>query len=259
METLNLFREIYRKFTGRRGRPSRDDLAAAFRFRYACFKDLLDSNTQLLNIITDLEEKLSGRHVFGMSYVRSQAARAAFHAFRMIKSLDVLSGHKYPVLYGVLDRINGNIKDRLGEKKELPLTDPVLPLSEVNRDMVDWVGGKNAHLGEAMKIGLPIPAGFAITTRAYADFLAFNDLVDEINKQKMEIDPANPQTVKQVSEDIQALIIGAQMPPALAEAIVAAYARMASEVGESPSGSPCAPAPSAKTANCPSPGNTSPS
>ena len=33
METLNLFREIYRKFTGRRGRPSRDDLAAAFRFR----------------------------------------------------------------------------------------------------------------------------------------------------------------------------------------------------------------------------------
>ncbi len=69
METLNLFREIYRKFTGRRGRPSRDDLAAAFRFRYACFKDLLDSNTQLLNIIADLEEKLTGRHVFGMSYV----------------------------------------------------------------------------------------------------------------------------------------------------------------------------------------------
>ena len=233
METLNLFREIYRKFTGRRGRPSRDDLAAAFRFRYACFKDLLDSNTQLLNIITDLEEKLTGRHVFGMSYVRSQAARAAFHAFRMIKSLDVLSGHKYPVLYGVLDRINGNIKDRLGEKKELPLTDPVLPLSEVNRDMVDWVGGKNAHLGEAMKIGLPIPAGFAITTRAYTDFLAFNDLVDEINKQKMEIDPANPQTVKQVSEAIQALISAAQMPPALSEAIGAAYARMASEVGES--------------------------
>ncbi|MBU4354495.1 MAG: PEP/pyruvate-binding domain-containing protein, partial [Proteobacteria bacterium] len=233
METLNLFREIYRKFTGRRGRPSRDDLAAAFRFRYACFKDLLDSNTQLLNIITDLEEKLTGRHVFGMSYVRSQSARAAFHAFRMIKSLDVLSGHKYPVLYGALDRINGNIKDRLGEKKELPLTDPVLPLSEVNRDMVDWVGGKNAHLGEAMKIGLPIPAGFAITTRAYTDFLAFNDLVDEINKEKMEIDPAHPQTVKQVSEAIQALISAARMPPALAEAIGAAYARMASEVGES--------------------------
>jgi pyruvate,water dikinase len=234
METLNLFRDIYRRFKARRGAPSRDDLAAAFRFRYACFKDLLDSNTQLLNIIADLEEKLTGRHVFGMSYVRSQSARAAFHAFRMIKSLDVLSGHQYPVLYGVLDRINGEIKDRLGEKKELPLTDPVLPLSCVNRDMVDWVGGKNAHLGEALKIGLPIPAGFAITTRAYADFLAFNDLVDEINKRKMEIDPANPQTLQQVSDDIQALITAADMPPALSEAILAAFARMQETLAKGP-------------------------
>jgi pyruvate,water dikinase len=237
METLNLFREIYRKFKGRRGGPSRDELAAAFRFRYACFKDLLDSNTQLLNIITDIEEKLKGQQLFGMSYVRSQAVRSAFHAFRMIKSLDVLSGHKYPVLYGVLDRINGNIKDRLGEKKELPFGAPVLALSAVNRDMVDWVGGKNAHLGEAAKIGLPIPAGFAITTRAYADFLAYNDLVDEINKKKMEIDPANPQTVQQVSDDIQGLINGAQMPLALSEAILAAYDRMAETLGPGPGGS----------------------
>jgi pyruvate,water dikinase len=233
METLNLFREIYRKFTGRRGRPSRDDLAAAFRFRYACFKDLLDSNSQLLNIIADLEEKLTGRHVFGMSYIRSQAARAAFHTFRMIKSLDVLSGHKYPVLYRVLDVINIRIKYQLGKRKELQVTELVLPLSEVTKEMVDWVGGKNAHLGEAMKIGLPIPAGFAITTRAYVDFLACNDLVDEINKRKMDIDPVNPQTVKQVSDDIQTLISAATMPPALAESILAAYARMQAEVGES--------------------------
>jgi pyruvate, water dikinase len=235
METLNLFREIYRKFKGHRAGPARDELAAAFRFRYACFKDLLDSNTQLLNIIADLEEKLKGRHVFGMSYVRSQAARAAFHAFRMIKSLDVLSGHKYPVLYGVLDRINSGIKDRLGEKKELPFTDLVLPLARVDKDMVDWVGGKNANLGEALKIGLPIPAGFAITTRAYVDFLAFNDLVDEINKRKMDIDPQAPLTVQQVSADIQQLIIGARIPPALADAILEAYARMqGTGPGESP-------------------------
>ncbi|MCK9376254.1 MAG: PEP-utilizing enzyme [Syntrophobacterales bacterium] len=233
METLNLFREIYRRFKGHRGGPARDELAAAFRFRYACFKDLLDSNTQLLNIITDLEEKLKGRDVFGMSYVRSQSARAAFHAFRMIKSLDVLSGHKYPVLYGVLDRINSGIKDCLGEKKELPLTEPVLDLARVNQDMVDWVGGKNAHLGEALKIGLPIPAGFAITTRAFADFLAHNDLVDEINKRKMEIDPANPLTVQQVSAGLQALITAAEIPPALAAAILDAYARMQVRLGGS--------------------------
>ena len=114
VETLNLFKDLYRKFKAHRAKPSRDDVAAAFRFRYACFKDLLDSNSQLLNIMADVEDKLQGRQVFGMAYVRSQSARAAFHAFRMIKSLDVLSGHKYPVLYGVLDRINTGIKEGLG-------------------------------------------------------------------------------------------------------------------------------------------------
>ena len=228
VETLNLFRNLYRKWKSPRDRPTRDDLAAAFRFRYACFKDLLDSNTQLLNLMADLEEKLEGHQVFGMSYVRSQAARGAFHAFRMIKSLDVLSGHRYSSLYAVLDKINAGIKAELGERKELPVADLVLPLTRVNKDMVDLVGGKNASLGEAAtRIGLPIPPGFAITTRAYELFLAENDLVDEINKRKMELDPQDPQTVAQVSREIQSLITGARVPPLLTEAIRTAYASLA--------------------------------
>ena len=99
VETLNLFKNLYRQWKSRGDETSREEIASAFRFRYTCFKDLLDSNSQILNIITDLEGKLEGRQVFGMSYVRSQSARAAFHAFRMIKSLDVLSGHRYLVLY----------------------------------------------------------------------------------------------------------------------------------------------------------------
>jgi pyruvate,water dikinase len=228
VETLNLFRDLYRRWKAPKGKPLRDEIAAVFRFRYTCFKDLLDSNTQLMNLIADLEEKLEGHQVFGMSYVRSQSARAAFHAFRMIKSLDVLSGHRYPSLYAVLDKINAGIREQLGEKKELPVTELVLPLTRVNKDMVDAVGGKNAGLGEALtRIGLPIPPGFAITTRAYELFLAFNDLVDEINKKKMELDPGDPQTLQQVSQEIQQLITDAQVPPPLAAAILSAYDQMA--------------------------------
>ncbi|MCX5892425.1 MAG: PEP-utilizing enzyme [Deltaproteobacteria bacterium] len=231
-ETLNLFRDLYRKFKSHRAKPSRDDVAAAFRFRYACFKDLLDSNSQLLNIMADLEEKLQGRQVFGMAYVRSQTARAAFHTFRMIKSLDVLSGHKYPVLYPVLDVINARIKAGLGGRQELPVTELVLPLARVTKEMVDAVGGKNAGLGEVLnRVGLPVPAGFAITTRAYHYFLAHNDLVDEINKRKMELDPQDPQTLPQVSEAIQRLILEAEVPPDLGEAVLAAYRDLEAQVG----------------------------
>jgi pyruvate,water dikinase len=233
VETLNLFRSLYRKFKARRGRPSRGEVGAAFRFRYACFQDLLDSNTQLLNIISDLEEKLQGRQVFGMSYVRSQVVRAAFHAFRMIKSLDVLSGHKYPGLYGVLERINERIKEDLGEKKEPQVAELVLPLTRVSQEMVDAVGGKNAGLGEVLnRVGLPIPAGFAITTRAFQDFLAANDLVDEINKRKMELDPKDPVTLSHVSQAIQQLILEAQGPPGLEDAVLRAYQDLTAETGD---------------------------
>jgi len=61
-----------------------DNLPDLFRFKYSCFKMLLDSNAEFLNVMTDLEEKLRGQQVFGMSYVRSRSAKAVFHALRMI-------------------------------------------------------------------------------------------------------------------------------------------------------------------------------
>ncbi len=238
LETLNLFRNIYQRWKHPRGQASKEQIAEVFRFKYVLFKDLLDSNAQLLHIITDLEEKLQARQLFGMSYIRSQATRAAFHAFRMVKSLDVLSGHKYPVLYRVLDVINARIKSQLEQRKEMQLAALVLPLSRVTREMVDWVGGKSASLGEvANRVGLPIPGGFAITIRAFEVFLAHNDLVAEINKRKMELDPQDPPTYKRISDEIQQLIINAPVPPALEEAILAAYRQLRGERPESGPGS----------------------
>ncbi|MGD0972053.1 MAG: PEP/pyruvate-binding domain-containing protein [Desulfobaccales bacterium] len=232
LETLNLFRNLYRKFKPHRGRFSRDNVAAAFRFRYSCFKDLLDSNTQLLNIIADMEEKLQGRQIFGMFYVRSQAARAAFHAFRMIKNLDVLSGRVYAPLYEVLEKINSQIKESLGEEKVIPESGYILFYSKVTKEMVDWVGGKSASLGEVLnRVNLPIPGGFAITTRACEAFLTHNDLAAEINKRKMELDPQEPQTYERVSDEIQQLILQAQMLPALEVAIFEAFEQLAARSG----------------------------
>ncbi len=56
-----------RAWTHGEGVPSHDRVSRVFKFKYACFKDLLASNTELLNIITDFEQKLRGQEVFGMS------------------------------------------------------------------------------------------------------------------------------------------------------------------------------------------------
>jgi pyruvate,water dikinase len=213
-----------RGWTSRKPGPSREAISRLFRFKYTCFKDLLASNTELLNILADFEEKLRGQEVFGMAYIRSQATRAVFHTLRMVKSLDDLAGHKYGLLFEALDQVNQEIKNELGRRKELPLTAFVLPYSEITKEMVDWVGGKNANLGELLnRAKLAIPEGFAITTRAYEFFLEKNSLVDEINRMRMDLDINDPNAVNEVSEEIQRLIIKAKVPVELEEAILSAY------------------------------------
>ncbi len=220
---------LIRAWKSRRKGPSNEDyLSMLFRFKYTCFKELLASNSELLDIMTDIEEILEGHQVFGMSYVRSRSTRAVFHAYRMVKNFNDLSGNRYRALFEILDRVNQKIKEEIGKRKELDLTEIVLPFSRVNKDMMDWVGGKNANLGEIRsRVDLPIPEGFAITTRAFHFFVIQNeDLLDEINRKKVEIDSYNPQTVIDVSEEIQKLIVQTPLPPEVEEAIFSAYDRL---------------------------------
>jgi pyruvate, water dikinase len=219
--------QSFKKWRSRKSGPSREETAAIFRAKYEHFKQLLASNTELLNILTDMEDKLQGQRVFGMSYVRSQSARCAFHTLRMIESLNALSRNRYSHLGPVLETINAKIKDELERRREAPITDLVLPYTKIQRDMVDFVGGKSANLGEVLnRVQLPVPDGFAITTRAYDTLLAHNDLVDEIHKIKMELDINNPESIQTVSEDIQRLIIAAKVPAELEEAIIDGYRQL---------------------------------
>lgn len=210
-----------------------EDIGAVFRFKYGLFKELLNSNTQLLDIITDMEEKLKGHQLFGMSYIRANATRAVFHAFRMVKSLDVLSGHRFGQLYPVLEKIHQKIKAELEVRREGAAAALVLPYAAILKEMVDVVGGKSAHLGEAQnRLHLPIPQGFAITTNAFDAFLAHNDLVEEINKRKLAIEINDVESIREASEEIQAIIKAAQLPEALAAAILASYEDMARRLGQ---------------------------
>ena len=47
----------------------------------------------------------------------------------------------------------------------------VYDFSQGSKDMRDLLGGKGANLAEMTTIGLPVPDGFTITTRACLDYL----------------------------------------------------------------------------------------
>jgi pyruvate, water dikinase len=230
MTIIENLKKLYSSLV-RKERPVREDVASVFRFKYSLFKELLAANTELLNIITDIEEKLQGRQLFGMSYIRSQTTRGVFYSFRMVKSLNVLSGNRYPELYKVLEKIHNQIREIVGQKKEHDAPALILPFADITKEMTDWVGGKSANLGEVQnRAHLPVPHGFAITTSAFDLFLSRNDLVNEINKRKMNIDVNEPESIEGASKEVQRLILAAPVPEELQQAINGAYDTLARQV-----------------------------
>ena len=221
----------------RKTKLSRDDIQAIFRTKYVNFKILLDSNSELLKIISEIEEKLRGETVFGMSFVRSQTLRALFHAGRMIRSFESLSGRPSPALSAVLDQIHQTIQQEQEIQPASKISQYILPYDRITKEMTESVGGKSANLGEISNlVHLPIPKGFAITTAAFEGFLRSKGLVEEIRKRKMELDIIAPETIVSVSENIQQLLTQADLPEDIEAAILDAYHQVFDPVrtGEEP-------------------------
>lgn len=85
------------------------------------------------------------------------------------------------------------------------LEQQVFSFDQGNRTMSDLLGGKGANLAEMVNLGIPVPDGFTITTRACQDFLRNGELsqnllnqiknsISELEKKtgKSFGDPANP-------------------------------------------------------------------
>jgi len=197
-----------------------------FRRKYALFQELLASNAENLDLIADMEEKLRGDAVFGMAYVRAAGARAVFHAHRMVRALEGLSGGGYSALSPVLEELSRRIREEIQATTPVETTDLVLPYESIDRTFLDAVGGKNANLGEVRnKVGLRVPEGFAITTAAFHLFMEGNDLKEEISKLQMEIRHDDPQSLANISEEIQRRILLAKIPGRLEQAILQGYER----------------------------------
>jgi pyruvate,water dikinase len=84
------------------------------------------------------------------------------------------------------------------------MTDYCIPLASCSADRRAAVGGKNASLGALVDAGVRVPAGFAITTAAYTDFLRHNGIETVIDERLSAL--ADGASVAEVGEDIRAAI-----------------------------------------------------
>ncbi|MGE4536008.1 MAG: PEP/pyruvate-binding domain-containing protein [Desulfovibrio sp.] len=226
-------RGLVTSFFSRRPVISREETAAIFREKYNHFQSLLESNTELLKIFSEIEVMLEGREVFGMAFIRSRTSRAVFHAIRMIKSFERLSGKPQPTLLALVERLSSEIKTVIAGRVNPYRGRLVIPMAEITGDMVDQVGGKCANLGEiAGKAGLPSPPGFAVTTAAFRAFFEEAGLFETVASIRLGIAPDDPASMAAAAEDIQAAILRAKLPEAVSREMDAAVAAaMAGDAG----------------------------
>ena len=113
----------------------------------------------------------------------------------------------------------------------------VLALAD-DRATLETVGGKGASLARLAAAGLPVPDGFHVTTAAYRQFVAENNLEPSIEAALEEVDLSRPETLEVASQTISELFAAAQTPQQAASAIALAYASLENRQAGGPSQQP---------------------
>jgi pyruvate,water dikinase len=114
----------------------------------------------------------------------------------------------------------------------------IFRFEELGREHKQLVGKKCANLGEMMRLGLPVPPGFATSIAMYHRFAKETRAAAEIAayvKQMGQLKGRNIAVFDEMSRKIRGIIEGKEMPPALAK-MIASYYKELEKKGESPDG-----------------------
>jgi len=99
----------------------------------------------------------------------------------------------------------------------------IIWIEDLTADDVALAGGKGANLGELVRIGVPVPPGFVVTTEAYRRFLRETGLEEKIRELLEGLNVEDPASLEETSRRIRELILSKPMPRDVEEAIRAAY------------------------------------
>lgn len=85
-------------------------------------------------------------------------------------------------------------------------------LQDVSQKDLSRVGGKGANLGEMLKAGLPVPAGFVLLAASYMRFVTANNVNIEIDNLLIEVDNDHQEKLETASLKIQKLFDQGEIP-----------------------------------------------
>ncbi len=196
----------------------RDSEKMSFTTVFARFQDILELNNQILDLMATISNKLGGDYIFDRNYIESSSHLMADLIAKLISNFNILTHGKYRQLNDVFRKINREIEKELSGKLVIPETDYVIPYRSLTRDFSEVAGGKNSNIAELKnQLGLTVPHGFAITTRAFQSFLEYNKLTEKVNII-LHAWRGGDKTTEKASLEIRELIDKGKIPPDIQKA-----------------------------------------
>ncbi|HXZ76937.1 MAG TPA: TIGR02186 family protein, partial [Streptosporangiaceae bacterium] len=217
--------------TARRGLRSPEDVER-MHVKYRLFRTLLTLNNELLELLSELEEESSWTS-FRHPRVR-MGIRALFDGTAdMVRVLNELTGGRYFDLTNVVASVRSDVSDYLAKVPEREDPRLTLKMGEISSKTAGQVGGKAVSLARIeCDLGVRVPESFVVTTEAYRELLEIEGLA---SKLRTVLAPARldaPEDLRRRCELAQDLVRQARVPPAVVEAIHAAYGACRLAAGE---------------------------
>ena len=203
--------------------------------RHFAFKELLHANNEALHALADLESGRSDPGSVTMDDLRSHAVALTVNVFSIIRNLETVAGRPYPTLRQTLERRVLAMEKKLFLARRVEAESFAVSLSGISQEMGDVVGSKTANLAVMKnRLNLTVPDGFVLTTKAYKSFCAHNRLDEHIQKLMGDMDPRDPESVKDTSRRARECILAGTFPQDLEDAFREAYRALAERCGGPP-------------------------
>ena len=190
-----------------------ENALAELRSRLQRFRHLLAMNNRVLELIGDVEAKLSGEFLFDSHYLDSVETELSGALTAVVDDLAGVSGRRWPELNAALDRVLASLKASCDPERAILQAPLTLPLDDVGTEDAAVVGEKMARLGEIRnRLCLPVPDGFVITLRASRLLLATEPIAARLRRLDSEGAAAS-------DSDVESLVAAAPVPVEVAHAI----------------------------------------
>jgi pyruvate,water dikinase len=184
------------------------------------FKQILSANNIILELISQLEDKLSGEYIFDINYLDQTIEQISEEIYGVIVNLNYISGNKYMELITRHVEIQTQLKGILESYSKNIINEYIINYDDVNPSLTESIGSKNAYLGEMKNyLKMLTPDGFIVTTYAYNRFIKHNSLWPKINNLYKNLIVDSKSSAIQYDEAIQELFNNAVLPDDIRKSI----------------------------------------